>query len=152
MSALTLGEAREAVGSVVDPEIPVLTIGDLGIVRDVVLEGADVAVTITPTYSGCPAMSVIESDIRESLMVAGAESVSVSTVHGPAWTTDWISESGRRKLAAFGIAPPGDPAEVICPQCSSDETRLISEFGSTACKALLVCEACGEPFDHFKTL
>lgn len=140
---------------VVDPEIPVLSIADLGILRDASVdeEGA-VTVTITPTYSGCPAMGVIEQDIRATLANAGFDRVTVRTTFTPAWTTDWMTEDARRRLADYGIAPPGPtsgpPAPVVCPQCAAAETRLVAEFGSTACKALMVCERCGEPFDHFK--
>jgi ring-1,2-phenylacetyl-CoA epoxidase subunit PaaD len=143
--------------TVVDPEIPVLSIADLGILRDVtVAEDGAVTVTITPTYSGCPAMGVIEEDIRTRLANAGYDRVTVQTTYNPAWTTDWMTDDARRRLAEYGIAPPrrtsAPPAPVVCPQCAASETRLIAEFGSTACKALMVCERCGEPFDHFKTI
>ncbi len=148
--------ARAAVAGVVDPEIPVLTIEDMGIVRRVDVIGAAVEVDITPTYSGCPAMDRIRDDIVDALNGAGFDTVRVRIVYSPAWTTDWMSENGRRKLTAYGIAPPGPvepaPQEVVCPRCSSDETRQVSEFGSTACKALMVCTSCGEPFDRFKEL
>lgn len=140
---------------VVDPEIPVLSIADLGILRGATVddEGA-VIVTITPTYSGCPAMGVIEEDIRTTLAGAGYDRVTVRIALSPAWTTDWMSDDARSRLAEYGIAPPGaadaPPALVLCPQCAAGETRLVAEFGSTACKALMVCERCGEPFDHFK--
>lgn len=141
---------------VVDPEIPVLTIADLGILRQASVDdhGA-VTVTITPTYSGCPAMGVIEDDIRATLADAGYDRVTVRTTFTPAWTTDWISDDARRKLSEHGIAPPGptgEPLPVVCPRCATGETRVISEFGSTACKALMVCDRCGEPFDHFKEI
>lgn len=141
---------------VVDPEIPVLTIADLGILREVAVdEHGAVTVTITPTYSGCPALGVIEEDIRTTLADAGYDRVTVRTTLTPAWTTDWMNEDARRKLAEYGIAPPGEiaaPSAVVCPQCAAGDVRLVSEFGSTACKALMVCERCGEPFDHFKEL
>lgn len=151
----TVEDAWRALEGVVDPEIPVLTIGDLGILRDVRLLGGRVTVDITPTYSGCPAMEAIRSDIGQTLTAAGFEGVTVRTVLDEAWTTDWISERGRRRLDEYGIAPPSltsSPRPVRCPRCAADGVRLVSEFGSTACKALMVCEACREPFDHFKVL
>lgn len=141
---------RAAIESVCDPEIPVLTIVDLGVLRDVRQVGDAVTVTITPTYSGCPAMDAIRDDIVSAATSAGAVSVTVNTVLSPAWTTGWMTEEGRVKLAEFGIAPPG--ANPICPQCAATKPRTVSEFGSTACKALMVCSACGEPFDRFKDL
>lgn len=148
--------ARAALATVADPEIPVLTVEDLGIVREVVADGHRVRVTITPTYSGCPAMDVIREDITVALEAAGFTEIAVETVYAPAWTTDWMSPAGREKLAAFGIAPPhptGSPERppVLCPRCRHG-ARVVSEFGSTACKALMVCTACGEPFDYFKEL
>ncbi len=149
---------------VVDPEIPVLTIGDLGLLRDarVDADGA-VTVTITPTYSGCPAMDMIEHEIKRVLGEHGYGPVAVETVLHPAWTTDWLSEAGREKLRAYGIAPPvrgtaskralfGDEPEVACPHCGSKDTEQVSQFGSTACKALWRCRACLEPFDYFKCI
>ena len=150
--------ARSAVTAVVDPEIQALTIEELGILRDVRVDGDRVTVTITPTYSGCPAMDVIRSDIRVALRRAGYHDVEVRTELRPAWTTDMMTESGRRKLAAAGIAPPGPARPVTlslsvrCPRCGSPDTEQISRFGSTACKALWRCHACQEPFDHFKAL
>ncbi|WP_439374154.1 1,2-phenylacetyl-CoA epoxidase subunit PaaD [Bradyrhizobium sp. DASA03120] len=151
--------AWDAAASVVDPEIPVLSIADLGVLRDVVLDGDHVEVAITPTYSGCPAMNMIALEIEVALERAGFHHPKVRTVLSPAWTTDWISEEGREKLRAYGIAPPqgsssrralfGEQA-VACPQCGSDKTELLSEFGSTSCKALWRCKACREPFDYFK--
>lgn len=151
--------AWDAAASVVDPEIPVLTIADLGVLRDVVLDGDRVEVAITPTYSGCPAMNMIALEIEIALERAGFREPKVRTVLSPAWTTDWMSEEGRRKLHAYGIAPPqashsrralfGEQA-VACPQCSSRQTELLSEFGSTSCKALWRCKSCREPFDYFK--
>lgn len=141
---------RRVVASVVDPEIPVLTIEDLGILRTVKTEGDTVVVTITPTYSGCPAMRQIEDDIASALMRAGVDSYEIEVTHNPAWTTDWITDEGHRKLAEFGIAPPTAPGEVLCPKCQAERPRMIARFGSTACKALMVCSACGEPFDYFK--
>lgn len=145
---------RTILDEVVDPEIPVLTIADIGILRDVAVEDGTVVVTITPTYNGCPAMDTIRDDIVGALATAGHADVEVRTVLSPAWTTDWMSEEGKRKLDEFGIAPPRlDTTDVIlCPRCRSEDSRVVSRFGSTACKALLVCESCGEPFDHFKEL
>ncbi|MEU5562780.1 1,2-phenylacetyl-CoA epoxidase subunit PaaD [Micromonospora musae] len=154
---------REAAAAVVDPEIRVLTIDELGILRSVEEDPATgrVVVTITPTYTGCPAMDVIRADIRRALNVAGHPDAEVRTVHSPAWSTDWISESGRAKLAAAGIAPPQPvrrPGVVPltltlrCPRCGSPETEQLSRFGSTACKALWRCRSCSEPFDHLKAL
>lgn len=158
-------EARrvwDLLATVMDPEIPVLTIADLGVLRGVDRQGDEWVVTITPTYSGCPAMNAIESDVRALLNESGI-SARVETVYDPPWTTDWMSEAGRAKLKAYGIAPPveastskrsllGIDPEVACPQCDSTETRKLSEFGSTACKALYQCESCLQPFDYFKCL
>ncbi|HYE27458.1 MAG TPA: 1,2-phenylacetyl-CoA epoxidase subunit PaaD [Allosphingosinicella sp.] len=128
-----------------DPEIPVVSVVDLGIVRAVEPD----RVTITPTYTGCPATQAIERDIRSALDSAGYRDVAVETVLSPAWTTDWISDEGRRKLRAYGIAPPTRAAPT-CPQCGSSDTEEISRFGSTPCKALWRCRDCAEPFDLFK--
>jgi ring-1,2-phenylacetyl-CoA epoxidase subunit PaaD len=159
--------ARDVAAAVVDPELRALTIEDLGILRDVTVDGATghVTVTITPTYSGCPAMDVIRTDIRRALAGAGYDDVEVRTVLGPAWSTDWITPAGRAKLEASGIAPPGrarpGPAgrgrvaltlSVRCPHCGSPDTEELSRFGSTACKALWRCRACTEPFDHVKSI
>ena len=143
-------DLRSIVGSVVDPEIPVLTIEDLGILRSVDQVGDEIVVTITPTYSGCPAMRQIEDDIASALVAVGVETFRIVVSHDEAWTTDWITPEGREKLAGFGIAPPTPIEEVLCPRCSGERPRLIARFGSTACKALMVCSSCGEPFDHFK--
>lgn len=145
-----LAQARAAAAAVQDPEIPVLTIEDLGILRDVRLDGDGVEVTITPTYSGCPAMNVIAWEIEAALSHAGFTAVRVRSVLSPAWTTDWMSEDGRRKLREYGIAPPDPSARPACPQCGSRDTELISAFGSTPCKALHRCLVCREPFDAFK--
>lgn len=148
---MTEAAARYILAQVVDPEIPVLTIEDMGILRSVEVDGSAVAVEITPTYSGCPAIDLIEEQVRLALLAAGYTRITVKRVYSPAWTTDWMSEAGRAKLAAVGIAPPGG-RPTLCPQCASEETRTISEFGSTACKALMVCNSCGEPFDRFKVI
>ena len=151
--------AWDAAASVVDPEIPVLSIADLGVLRDVVLDGDQVEVAITPTYSGCPAMNMIALEIELALERAGIGRPTVRTVLSPAWTTDWMSEDGRNKLREYGIAPPQASSsrralfgeqQVACPQCGSQNTELLSEFGSTSCKALWRCKACREPFDYFK--
>jgi ring-1,2-phenylacetyl-CoA epoxidase subunit PaaD len=152
--------AWDAAAAVVDPEIPVLTIADLGVLREVTLhDDGGVEVAITPTYSGCPAMNMIAFEVAIALERAGFANASVRTVLSPAWTTDWMSEDGRRKLKDYGIAPPL-PAnsrralfgiqQVQCPQCGSQDTELLSEFGSTSCKALWRCRSCREPFDYFK--
>ncbi len=161
-SARSAAHARAAAAAVPDPEIPVLTIEDLGILRDVeVGDGGRVRVTITPTYSGCPAMDAIRADVTAALADEGYDDVSVDLVLSPAWTTDWMSEEGKRKLVEYGIAPPthrepGVPVSLTlslrCPHCGSPDTRELSRFGSTACKSLWVCNACREPFDHFKTI
>lgn len=143
-------DLRRVVSSVVDPEMPVLTIDDLGILRSVEEVDGRVVVTITPTYSGCPAMRQICQDIAAALVRDGIDDFEVVVSHHPAWTTDWISAEGLLKLAEFGIAPPGQIDEVLCPRCAARRPRLVSVFGSTACKALMVCSSCGEPFDHFK--
>jgi ring-1,2-phenylacetyl-CoA epoxidase subunit PaaD len=145
-----------------DPEIPVLTVVDLGVVRAVNFNGDICNVTITPTYSGCPAMKMIEEQIIEKLNEKGVKNVIVDLVLSPAWTTDWLTESGREKLREYGIAPPehevdksvlfAEPTIVPCPKCSSRNTKMISQFGSTACKAHYQCIDCLEPFDYFKCL
>ncbi len=156
----------DVLAEVLDPEVPVLSVVDLGIVRDVREEGDTVVVDVTPTYSGCPAMRVIEEDITAALHKAGATSVRVNTVFQPAWTTDWISDDARERLRAYGIAPPTGHAPVgselialqrripvvPCPRCGSNRTEQRSEFGSTACKAIWTCNACGEPFDYLKPI
>lgn len=149
-AALDSGLITGAVASVVDPEIPVLTIEDLGILRSVEIEGGTVVVTITPTYSGCPALRQIEDDIRAVLDRLGVTRAEVVVSHSPPWSTDWMGEEARRKLEEFRIAPPIEPSQVLCPVCASDSPRLVARFGSTACKALMVCTSCGEPFDWFK--
>jgi ring-1,2-phenylacetyl-CoA epoxidase subunit PaaD len=139
------------VAQVRDPEIPFLSIVDLGIVRSIESRGDTVEVTITPTYSGCPAMEVIEAEVKRALEVEGFVAV-VTTQLDPAWTTDDITPRGRRLLEDNGIAAPTLLADAICPRCAASSPRTVSEFGSTACKALMVCSSCGEPFDLFKQL
>jgi ring-1,2-phenylacetyl-CoA epoxidase subunit PaaD len=147
-----------------DPEVPALSVVELGIVRDVEVGGGGVTVTVTPTYSGCPAMAVIERDIEVALRAQGVARVEIRTSYSPAWTTDWISADAREKLRTYGIAPPG-PADhdapiaigrrrpsVRCPYCGSGDTQLRSEFGSTACKAIHVCRGCDQPFEEFKAI
>lgn len=155
---------RAVLSAVTDPEIPVLTIEDLGVLRGVTVgDDGRVEVTITPTYSGCPALDTMRDDVLRVLADSGYRDAEVHTVLAPAWTTDWMSEAGRRKLAEFGIAPPGPVAGaaaggpvavnlVRCPRCGSADTRLVSRFGSTSCKSLRACRRCLEPFDHFKPL
>ncbi|MEP6766162.1 MAG: 1,2-phenylacetyl-CoA epoxidase subunit PaaD [Gemmatimonadaceae bacterium] len=161
---LTRDEVFAVLATVPDPEVPAISVVDLGIIREVVVENNNVRVTVTPTYSGCPAMREIEDDIRSALLKEGAASVEINTVYAPAWTTDWMSAEAREKLRAYGIAPPGQAeqgglitltrrsAPVVCPFCGSANTRLQSEFGSTACKAIHVCNNCRQPFDEFKAI
>lgn len=158
-------EARiwELLEEVTDPEVPVLTILDLGIVRHVAVESEHITVTITPTYSGCPAMNTIATDIRLRLLAEGYIKLTIHNQLSPAWTTDWMTAAGRAKLEEYGIAPPidgpasghvlnlfGQDTAVRCPLCKSEHTHLVSQFGSTACKALYQCDDCREPFDYFK--
>lgn len=142
--------ARSVAASVVDPEIPVLTIEELGILRGLTVEGGRIRVTITPTYSGCPAMRQIEDDLRLALSRAGFADAEVVIAHHPAWSTEWMTGKARTKLDAFGIAPPTPAEAVLCPRCRAARPRMVARFGSTACKALMVCSGCGEPFDYFK--
>jgi len=147
----------ELLESVVDPDLPFLSIADIAILRDVeIAEDGAVKVKITPTYSRCPAMEMIRSDIRAVLAEGGFDEVIVETVYAPAWTTEWMSADAKRKLAENRIAPPDSVLaivpEVLCPLCSSDAVRTVSEFGSTACKSIMVCTQCGEPFDYFKAI
>lgn len=163
----TAGDARrvwDIAASVLDPEVPVLTIEDLGVLRSADVVGGVAQLTITPTYSGCPAMDAIRDDVVSALDAAGYPGARVRLVLSPAWTTDWMSEDGKRKLAEYGIAAPTGTAAVAhggpirvkmsvkCPQCGSLDTRELSHFGSTSCKALYSCQACQEPFDYFKVL
>lgn len=165
--SLSTAEVRAVLAEVTDPEIPVITIEDLGILRDVAVDGAHVTVTITPTYSGCPAMDEIRADIRTALAARGVGDVEVRMTLSPAWTTDWMSDAGRDKLRAYGIAPPqrraagpvlvqlgaprtAAPPAPACPQCGSADTEELTRFASTACKSMWRCRSCREPFDHFK--
>jgi ring-1,2-phenylacetyl-CoA epoxidase subunit PaaD len=168
VSAAALRDAREVVAQVVDPELPMLTLDDLGVVRAVDVDGARVTVTITPTYSGCPALEAMRDDLHARLTEAGYARVAVCTVLSPPWSTDWISDAGRRKLAEHGIAPPGrvgspvagpvpltltPPSTAVrCPRCGAPATEEFSRFGPTACTALRRCPACREPFEHMKEI
>jgi ring-1,2-phenylacetyl-CoA epoxidase subunit PaaD len=154
---------KELISEIPDPEIPVITINELGVIRDVIVNGESVEVKITPTYSGCPAMQRMENDIREILTQNGIKDIKITTVYSPPWTTDWLTEEAREKLRKYGIAPPEKTTEdkswltgknktVKCPRCGSSNTKLISQFGSTACKALYQCQDCLEPFDYFKCI
>jgi ring-1,2-phenylacetyl-CoA epoxidase subunit PaaD len=154
-------EIWQLLEEVKDPEVPVLSVTDLGIIRSISVTGNHIDVVITPTYSGCPAMDVISMDIRLKLIEKGFRDISVKQQLSPAWTTDWMSEEGKQKLKAFGIAPPNPKQQfcttemfrqeaVACPRCNSYHTELISQFGSTACKAMYRCLDCKEAFDYFK--
>jgi ring-1,2-phenylacetyl-CoA epoxidase subunit PaaD len=156
--------AWEVLGTVLDPEVPALSVRDLGIVREVIDHGEELEVVLTPTYSGCPATEVIEQSVLEAIAAQGLGPARATLRRAPAWTTDWITEEGRRKLRAYGIAPPHAaasqpirifrrPAETIaCPHCASSQTERTSAFGSTACKSLYRCLSCREPFEYFKPL
>ena len=163
--SLTRSRAWDIAATVVDPEIPVLTIEDLGVLRAVEEDGDRVTVELTPTYSGCPAIDAMRDDVRAALLDAGYADVEVRMVLSPAWTTDWMSEDGKRKLHDYGIAAPNGAAPahaaggrtalrmaVKCPRCNSLDTRELARFGSTSCKALYECRSCLEPFDFFKVL
>jgi ring-1,2-phenylacetyl-CoA epoxidase subunit PaaD len=160
----TRDELFEILGTVPDPEVPVLSVVELGIVRDAVADDDGVTVTVTPTYSGCPAMREIEDEIRRALVEHGLAPVTIRTTFAPVWTTDWITPAARAKLEAYGIAPPSvrDDTELVplrrsipsirCPFCSSMQTERRSEFGSTACKAIWYCRSCAQPFEEFKAI
>lgn len=157
-----LKKIKSILETVTDPEIPVLTISDLGILRDVSLHDDEIEVVITPTYSGCPAMDMISMNIKMALLEHGYKKIKITSVLYPAWTTDWMTETGKEKLKTFGIAPPNPTQQVCepklfaaaeavqCPRCNSWHTHRVSEFGSTACKSLYQCDDCKEPFDYFK--
>jgi ring-1,2-phenylacetyl-CoA epoxidase subunit PaaD len=160
---ISIQEIWSILEKVTDPEVPVLSIIDLGIVRGINQheDSGETEIIITPTYSGCPAMDVIRMNIRMTLLAYGIENVKISTVLSPAWTTDWMTEAGKEKLQAYGIAPPNPKQQICdtalfaeesvqCPHCRSYNTRRISQFGSTACKSLYQCNQCQEPFDYFK--
>jgi ring-1,2-phenylacetyl-CoA epoxidase subunit PaaD len=156
-------EIRSLLSEIPDPEIPVINITELGILREVKWDGTTCIIVITPTYSGCPAMKVIEDDIKAKLKSIGITNVIVELVYSPAWTTDWINDTAKEKLRAYGIAPPehssvdkntllGKSRHLKCPHCGSEHIQMISQFGSTACKALYRCLDCKEPFDYFKCI
>lgn len=159
-TTLNREEILALLSEIKDPEIPVVTIEEMGMLRDIVLTDNSCEVLLTPTYTGCPAMSIIEQDILNTLQEAGLAKVTVTMVLAPAWTTDWMSESTKEKLIRFGIAAPVHSScvnwlspknvSVHCPKCGSDNTHLVSQFGSTACKAHYTCHNCQEPFDYFK--
>lgn len=160
---LSKNEILKLLSDIPDPEIPVITIAELGVIRDVIIEADTVEVKITPTYSGCPAMKRMEDDIKEVLKNNGIDKIKITLVYSPAWTTDWIPEEAKEKLRVYGIAPPEKTTEdkswltgkskiVKCPRCKSENTRLVSQFGSTACKSLYQCNDCLEPFDYFKCI
>ncbi|MCX7743209.1 MAG: phenylacetate-CoA oxygenase subunit PaaJ [Flavobacteriales bacterium] len=160
---VTAEQIREWLAEVTDPEIPVLTLEDLGVLRNIQEVNGTWVITITPTYSGCPAMKTMEEDISVTLKKHGLDNFKIETILKPSWTTDWMSEAGKKKLFEYGIAPPVKPTAnkkvlmgisetIICPRCKSSNTRMLSQFGSTACKALYVCDDCKEPFDYFKCL
>lgn len=162
MPAITEEKILSVLETVTDPEVPVLNVIDLGILRGIVLHNdEEIEVIITPTYTGCPAMDVISMNIRITLLAQGFKNIKITQVLSPAWTTDWMSEAGKQKLKEYGIAPPTPKQQVCneklfaeeaiqCPHCDSWHTHRVSEFGSTACKALYVCDECKEPFDYFK--
>jgi len=165
VSKLTIARAWELLDEVKDPEVPVISVVDLGIVRDLRYVGDCLEVVVTPTYSGCPALKVIESSIAEHLLANGVAKVEIKNIFAPPWTTDWITETGRAALKAYGIAPPGAaaieqlvpfprrPEPIIpCPFCNSASTQRRSQFGSTACKALYFCDGCNQPFEYFKAI
>ena len=159
--SISRDQVLEWLSDVPDPEIPVLTIADLGILRDVTVDD-DVVIALSPTYTGCPATEMIEQSVIDTLRRHGIENVSIDRVLSPPWTTDWISEDGRDKLREYGIAPPEQGASkralllgersIACPRCQSQDTEVVSEFGSTACKAAYKCKACLEPFEYFKCI
>jgi ring-1,2-phenylacetyl-CoA epoxidase subunit PaaD len=155
----SLEKISKLIASIPDPEIPVITIEELGILRSVEMNNEELIITITPTYSGCPAMKTIEDEIKSVLKEEGIANAQVKTVYSPAWTTDWMTDEAKEKLEKYGISPPGKLSKlysiagdraVACPRCGSTEVTMVSMFGSTACKALYKCNKCLEPFDQFK--
>ncbi len=159
---LSSSEIFKLLSQIPDPEIPVINIAELGVLREVDVVGDKVIVKITPTYSGCPAMKQMEDDIYALLKKEGIENAEVKMIYNPPWTTDWITEAARKKLFEYGIAPPENTSldksvltgkkKIVCPNCRSENTELVSQFGSTACKALYKCKDCLEPFDYFKCI
>lgn len=161
MADLTLEQIWKLLEDVKDPEIPVVSVVEMGIVREVALEGNQVTVRMTPTFSGCPALHAMQTEIRRHLLACGAQEVRVEVQLAPAWTSDWISAEARQKLRAFGLAPPTrlegrialtDLSEAVCPHCGSPDTRLKNSFGSTLCRAIYICNSCREPFEQFKPI
>lgn len=164
MENLSENQIWQILESIPDPEIPVISVVELGVIREVSSLAEETIITITPTYSGCPAMKQFEDDIVSTLEANGSKKVTIKMVYSPAWTTDWMNDEAREKLRKFGIAPPqkgtndkgvlfsSGPKIVNCPQCNSKNTELISQFGSTACKALYKCNDCMETFDYFKCI
>lgn len=140
----------ELLNTVPDPEIPIISVVELGVIHDVTFKNNSFVISITPTYSGCPAVKTFQDDIRSCLSENGIENFELKIVYSPAWTTDWMSQETKDKLMNYGISPPSEI--VVCPQCKSDSTTLISQFGSTACKSLYKCVECLEPFEHFKCI
>ena len=140
----------ELLNTVPDPEIPIISVVELGVIRDVIFSENSYVISITPTYSGCPAVKAFQDDIKTCLKKNNIENFEIKIVYSPTWTTDWMTESTKEKLKRYGIAPPAET--VICPQCDSEKTELSSEFGATACKALYKCKDCLEPFEHFKCI
>lgn len=162
VSSISIERIKNILDNVMDPEVPVLSVIDLGIIRNIEINEEQVEITITPTYTGCPAMDVISLNIRLALIENGCRDIKITTILSPAWTTDWMTEKGKQRLKEYGIAPP-NPKQIVCdtnhfaaeeaiqcPHCNSYHTQRISEFGSTACKSLYVCNDCKEPFDYFK--
>lgn len=159
-----IAQAWSVLNGVMDPEVPVLSVVDLGVVRGVHEDSGELRIDLTPTYTGCPATAAIQLDVENAIEAAGLGRPTIRIVTSPAWTTDWMSADARRRLREYGIAPPEGPAPqgrralfapapaLACPRCGSMRTRRTSEFGSTACKALYACEACAEPFEHFKCI
>lgn len=162
VSSISIENIKGILENVMDPEVPVVSVIDLGIVRNIEIKEEQVEITITPTYTGCPAMDVISMNIRLALIENGYKNIKITSVLSPAWTTDWMTENGKQRLKEYGIAPP-NPKQIVCdtnhfaaeeaiqcPHCNSYHTHRVSEFGSTACKSLYVCNDCKEPFDYFK--
>ena len=152
---LELKKITRVLSAIPDPEIPVISIKDLGVLRDVSYKGNELVVTITPTYSGCPAMDRFQSDIKDKLKEMMVEQFKIVFQYDPPWTTEWMNEKAKSKLKAYGIAPPtnmGVEKDIECPRCNSKETEIVSQFGSTACKAMYRCNSCLEPFEYFKCL
>ena len=161
-TAISVEKIKSILEQVMDPEVPALSVIDLGVIRDILIRENEIEISITPTYSGCPAMDVISMNIKMELLANGFNNVKITTALSPAWTTDWMTEEGKQKLKEYGIAPPNPKQQVChtdlfvpdeavqCPLCNSYHTHRVSEFGSTPCKSLYQCNDCKEPFDYFK--